>query len=239
MLLVFCIFQSYGFIKEMPKLSSHGAPYFDYDSHYKLAGFFHARMPKDTPKDMLAFIKNNPLPKNMFNTFNLGALLIYNFYPQRRVFIDGRAEFYGKDFFAFYADLLSSKPGLLERAVEKYSLSGFILDFSVSPPKIIKELYKKGYACVYFSQDGIIFLKNTPAAAAYIAKHKINLSSNPVSRFSLKEIGLSRVPVERFVKMAEVYFMCGLYKQAKAQLSEVLKIGPLNPRANYLMAEIY
>ncbi len=238
-LVVFYGFTCASFLKEIQFLSSHGQGYFDYKGHYKLAGFFHKRIPQDTPQDLLRFIKSAHLPGNMFNTFNLGAMLIYNFYPQRKVFIDGRADFYGKKFFETYLDILDAKPSKIKDAVEKYKLKGFIIDFSASVPKLVNYLYKKGYACVYFSQDGIIFLRDTPQNRQYIARYKINLASMQTKRFFLDEIGLNRAPVNRFVKMARVYYDCGLYKQALKMAGEILKIAPLSAGANYITSAVY
>ena len=45
------------------------------------------------PEQMKRFMENAALPERMFNSFNIGSYLIGNFYPQRKVFVDGRTEF--------------------------------------------------------------------------------------------------------------------------------------------------
>jgi len=51
------------------------------------------------PQNAVKFLLDNNFPERMFNDFNSGAYLIGKAYPKRRVFIDGRTELYGPDFF--------------------------------------------------------------------------------------------------------------------------------------------
>ncbi len=55
-------------------------------------------------------IENKPRGK-MFNAYNFGGYLIWKLYPEYQVYIDGRADLYGKDFVTNYMDIYTSKPG--------------------------------------------------------------------------------------------------------------------------------
>ncbi|HET7705107.1 MAG TPA: hypothetical protein VFM36_03410 [Thermoanaerobaculia bacterium] len=46
------------------------------------------------PDRLAAFVKRNDLRGNMYNTWGLGGYLIWQLYPERRVFMDGRNEVY-------------------------------------------------------------------------------------------------------------------------------------------------
>lgn len=49
-------------------------------------------------KKAIDFIKRHPTDGNMYNSYVLGGYLIWSLYPERKVFVDGRAEVYDKEF---------------------------------------------------------------------------------------------------------------------------------------------
>ena len=239
LLILAASFRSGNFYREIRFFSTHGLSYLDYHNNLHLITLFRKRNPSETPQDMMDFIKHNPLPGRIFNTFNIGALLIYNLYPQHHVFIDGRADFYGKDFFSLYEKIMEGNDKAITEAVNKYKLRGFIIDFSSIPHKLVAALFRKRYICVYLSKDGIIFMRDIPQNKQYILQHRLDLNKFIISPFPLEEISLNRPSLDRYVDIAEVLFIGGFYERAKRQLEEILTLAPGESRANYLMAEIY
>lgn len=59
------------------------------------------------PVDSVQFILDHGVIGRMFNNYGFGGYLIHRLYPQQRVFIDGRADMYGDDFFKEYAAISS------------------------------------------------------------------------------------------------------------------------------------
>ncbi len=57
------------------------------------------------PQNALNYLKENPQKGNMFNAYHWGGLLIYNFGPQQKVFIDGRADMFGEKVFGDYIEI--------------------------------------------------------------------------------------------------------------------------------------
>jgi hypothetical protein len=55
-------------------------------------------------------LKNEPIG-NLFNSYNWGGYLIWRMYPQRRVYIDGRADVYGDSFIFDYLSIYNVRPG--------------------------------------------------------------------------------------------------------------------------------
>jgi hypothetical protein len=193
------------------------------------------------PKKLINFIKNNQLPANMYNNFNLGSNLIFNFYPKRQVFIDGRAEFYGQDFFRFYNDINSGNKVVLDQAVERYKLKGFIIGYQRdNPPELIFTLYKKGYRCIYFGMDGIIFLDDS-ALEKYpdLRKQIVELKNYQPEEFDfIKEIKLYTPYAEGLYKKGYILYRLNFYEPAEKYMDNLLKIYPKHYRAYYILAKI-
>jgi hypothetical protein len=57
---------------------------------------------KTYPVDSVQFIIRHGIDGRMFNSYGFGGYLIHELYPQQRVFIDGRADMYGDEFFNEY-----------------------------------------------------------------------------------------------------------------------------------------
>jgi hypothetical protein len=58
-----------------------------------------------------AYLRDNPLPGNLFNQFEWGGYVIYASYPRQRVFIDGRPDMYGNALFDEYVTVVQLQPG--------------------------------------------------------------------------------------------------------------------------------
>lgn len=79
-----------------------------------------AREPRmnDFPTQGAQYIRDTGLKGNLLNTFHWGGYLIWFFYPERRVFVDGRPDMYGDPFMEEYRKIHDARPGwdqLLDR----------------------------------------------------------------------------------------------------------------------------
>ena len=72
------------------------------------------------------FMTQNEIQRNVFNTMELGGYLIWSWYPERKVFIDGRLDVYGHELFDLYAKTLRSEADL-DAVVAKYDIGCFLL----------------------------------------------------------------------------------------------------------------
>jgi hypothetical protein len=61
------------------------------------------------PEGAVAFLQSHPPPGPIFNHYDWGGYLIWRLYPNVRVFIDGRADVYGDQFFHEFADAYQFK----------------------------------------------------------------------------------------------------------------------------------
>jgi hypothetical protein len=67
------------------------------------------------PKDAVDWIISNKPTGNIFNSYNWGGYIIWRLYPEYLVYIDGRADLYGKEFFSNYIKIDLAKPGWEEK----------------------------------------------------------------------------------------------------------------------------
>ncbi|MDD4955326.1 MAG: CDC27 family protein, partial [Candidatus Omnitrophica bacterium] len=208
----------------------------------QLGNYFFGINPYQQPKDMLEFIKTHKLPGRMFNTFNIGAHMIFNFFPERKVFIDGRAEFYGRSFFSNYIKLSEGSESALKSAIEEYKLEGFIICYYAdTPASAIKNINNKGFKCVYFGWDGIIFvsdkfIEENPSLKSLI----VDFNSVKVDKFDLaNDIKLKMPYIKSYLNKANVLYLLGYDEKSKAFLEEIIKLYPNNYETYLLLAKIY
>jgi len=67
------------------------------------------------------FIEQHQLPDPVFNEQAWGGYLLYRWYPQRKVFIDGRIDMYGSDIVGEYFQVASVKPQW-QSVLDKYGV---------------------------------------------------------------------------------------------------------------------
>jgi hypothetical protein len=65
------------------------------------------------PVSAIEYLKTNRPAGNVFNDWVAGGFLIYNFYPNVKVFVDGRLDMYGEDFARLFLKLINT-PGVDE-----------------------------------------------------------------------------------------------------------------------------
>ncbi len=81
-------------------------------SQAKLAGPQVGREPSAVtyPVGAVTYLREHDLQGNLFNQYHWGGYLIDQLYPQRQVFIDGRADVYGDAFVRNYVDVSRLRP---------------------------------------------------------------------------------------------------------------------------------
>lgn len=193
------------------------------------------------PEKLISFIKNNKLPVRMYNNFNLGSSLIFNLYPERKVFIDGRAEFYGQDFFNFYNKISSGDKDKIKEAVSRYKLEGFIISYiRDDPPDLIFSLYQQGYKCIYFGMDGIIFVNNLVLQDyPNLDKKVINFKQYQPEKINfIEKVKLYTPYAEGLYKKGYILYRLGFYNKSKVYMNNLLNIYPGHYKALYILAKI-
>ncbi len=73
------------------------------------------------PVDAVEFVKANPVTGRVFNAIRYGGYLLWEMYPERKVFIDGRLIIRTPRFFADYL-MVCDNPNLFDQIAERYDI---------------------------------------------------------------------------------------------------------------------
>ena len=92
----------------------------------------------------------------MYNYFPWGGYLIYRFWPEQRVFIDGQLDFYGEEFTREYKQILSADEGW-ENLVAQYDIAWILIP--PDEPLAILLRTDPAWARLYEDQTVVIFRK--------------------------------------------------------------------------------
>ena len=196
---------------------------------------------KEYPGKAADFTLKNDLPENIFNLFNYGSYLAYRFFPRKKVFLDGRTELYGGDFFNAYEKALYVDKYTIEVLLKKYKVNTVFLagDLWGRIDLTVYFFNNPGWSLVYLDEDSTIFLKNTAQNKALIDKLKVDLKKWQILKADLDKIGLKRVYPEPYIKFAWMFYSFGFDDLAIAQAKEALRILPSSSDAYNILGRVY
>jgi tetratricopeptide (TPR) repeat protein len=217
-----------------------GLNYYDFENR-EFKSYLTGIDERNYPKKAVDFISEHNIPSNMFNDFNSGAYLIGRTYPKRRVFIDGRTELYGPEFFEEYMKLLKGDIAAFERITNKYRINAMLFSTALtSLPDIIGYLYKSPqWKLVFFDEAGVLFIKDVPANQQLLKQYKIDLNKYTVPKVDLKELRLRRIYPSPYIKRAALF---NLFKEdglLTSECKEALRIMPNCAESFHLLGKMY
>lgn len=116
------------------------------------------------------FVIREGISGNMFNPYQSGGYLIYRLFPQRKVFIDIRADLYSDDIMSDYMVIDGAKSGW-EALLQKYAVNYVICKDSSPLRQAIEK--SKEYVGVYDDKAFAVFVRNTAINRDLIEKHRM------------------------------------------------------------------
>ena len=123
---------------------------------------------KMIPVKAVDFISKTAIPGRIFNTYSYGGYLIYRLYPSQLVFIDGRVDMYGDDFFKDYYKITGIQHGW-KATFDKYKID-YVLTEKNEPLLQLLQLQNE-FRLVYEDKDNSVLVRNSPRYATIIAKY--------------------------------------------------------------------
>jgi hypothetical protein len=114
------------------------------------------------------FVAYSGIYGRMFNSYNFGGYLIYQLYPIHQVFIDGRVDMYGDDFFKEYLKIIGIQPGW-EVAFDKFNID-YIITERNEPLSQLLQAHGE-FRLVYDDQYNSVLLRNIPRYAHLIQRY--------------------------------------------------------------------
>lgn len=145
--------------------------------------------PTVLPVHATRFLNENPTPGPMFNDFFWGGYLIWNYYPEKKVFIDGRIPAYPPDFIHQYDRISWNKPDFLA-ADSLYNFQSLII---INPYSFhwmdSSPLDKDKWALVFWnSYQHFIYIKRNPENRDYLDQFEYKLYDKPYTPLGLATI---------------------------------------------------
>jgi hypothetical protein len=111
---------------------------------------------KQFPVKASSFIENHSLSGNPLTTDYWGGYMIYRFYPQTKVFFDGRSDMYSREFIREYESLMNLEYSW-KNVLKKYDVRWILLPVNYGLASALKEV--PSWKVVYDDQLAIIFVK--------------------------------------------------------------------------------
>jgi Tfp pilus assembly protein PilF len=221
-------------------ISTNG--YFDFDK-YERKSEFGGVSQRAFPNKAVDFLLANQVRGNFFNDFNSGAYLVGRCFPQIKVFIDGRTEVYGPQFFKYYQGLWEkeNKKAFAEM-LEKYRITGVLLNsvYQPIPRHALKVLYQSpDWVPVYLDYDAMIFLKNVPQNKTVIDHYRLNLTQWQAKTMDLLRVGSKKVTPYQNINRAYTLLDLGIDDAAKAEAEAALKVEPCFFEPYKILGKVY
>ncbi len=120
------------------------------------------------PEKITEYLKQNPVPGNMFNDLRYGGYLIWNLYPGKKVFIDTRLIIRQPQFLVEYL-AISDHPELFDGVAAKFNITQVILPSALYTlhMNLLRRLYRSASWHLAFT-DGVsvLFLRSDVAGAS-------------------------------------------------------------------------
>ncbi len=203
--------------------------YFDFDT-YERKSEFGGVSQRQYPIKATKFLMKNRVHGNFFNDFNSGAYLVGHCFPNIKVFIDGRTEVYGPDFFKYYEEILEKDDvEKFKGALKRFQITGVFMNtvFSAAPENLLKYLYKSPeWSVVYFDYDGVVFLKNVPLNRDVISRNRIDMENWKTKKMDLYRLGSKEVQPYQYLNRAFTLIGFGLDDAAVTEARAALEVNP-------------
>jgi len=106
------------------------------------------------PVAAVEFLKSQHLPGPIYNRYGWGGYLIYQLYPEYRVYIDGRADVYGD---AFFTEAMQMYDGVgnWKEPLDRYGVQTVIIDTNVALSTALRN--DNDWSKVYEDDQAVIF----------------------------------------------------------------------------------
>jgi hypothetical protein len=185
----------------------------------------------------MEFLRENPVPGNMINFFDIGGFLDWQLYPHALTFIDGRA--HDRAVFNDHQAIMAALPGW-ELIVEKYGATYMVLKSMDSSGRVLPIVTTlathSDWELVFADGIFLVFVRNTPETGDYIKRHRIDKRVLPAhvieEAYHYSFLGVA--PEQIFNTQAHMYLIMGQREKA----IEVLREGVEKTGSNYLRSRL-
>jgi hypothetical protein len=168
---------------------------------------FRARTDYMVPERAADFLARVKIDGNMFNEFGFGGYLIWRLYPDKKVFIDGRA--LEPDIYTEYQNVVHLSSENWDDILEKHDISHVVIPSIFYHGNIMyftEELFDNDdWVLLYADHLSLVFLRNEPEHSSLIKEYSID-----------KNIGMNTIIIQATIRAmrnpSNPYFLITLGK---------------------------
>ncbi len=222
------------------KMSERG--YYDFDN-YQRKSEYGGVSKRSFPSKAADFLVQTGIQGNFFNDFNSGAYLVGRAAPNIKVFIDGRTEVYGAEFFERYRSLWKEEnTDVLGSILERYHITGAFLNsvYKEVPRKVLRYFADhKEWVLVYFDYDGLIYLKDISQNTSIINRYRMDFKKIKDRKTDLYRLGSILATPYREVNRAYTLEALGFDEAAMEEANHARKMQPGYIEPYKILGKIY
>jgi hypothetical protein len=128
------------------------------------------------PVGAAEFIDRNHVQGNVFNTMEFGGYLIWRWFPERQVFIDGRLDVYGRELFSVYSRVLNTAPDA-DSILSANGVNCLVLALPAQNEATARSYIgrtlalRPDWSLVYWDDVALVYVKRIPEHQDLIARH--------------------------------------------------------------------
>ncbi|MBP6882293.1 MAG: hypothetical protein KBC15_01930 [Candidatus Levybacteria bacterium] len=156
----------------------------------------------ETSKKAADFFISQHIKGPIFNNFDIGSYLAYRFYPNEKVFIDGRPEAYPADFIQKTYIPMQQDPSLFQKISDRYRFNAIFFTHTDQTPWgrafVASIMQDKNFIPIYLDQDNLVLIKDVPSNKEIIKRYGLSQTTTPLS--------YSRAPSEEDLKKAANFY---------------------------------
>ncbi len=195
------------------------------------------------PTGAVAFIKDVRPQGRMFNLYNWGGYLIWELYPEYRVFIYGRT-LNETAFFHYHQILKATKGQGVERALWRRLLDAYKINFIVTPavstsgyvfPLVDRISLDNEWKPVFADGKALVFVRNRPENKDLIERYEIPLDRIYDEIIAECERGIEKYPATwgYYETLGYAYMKKHRLKDALKMFEKYLSMNPYNQKVRY------
>lgn len=109
------------------------------------------------PVDAVNYMTENQINDRIFNSYNWGGYMIWNLYPQYKVYIDGRCDMYGEEFVTHYVDIYFAKPGW-EESLDNEGIEFVLVEQGTYISAALQEAQE--WQLIYDDEVSVVYSRN-------------------------------------------------------------------------------
>ncbi len=171
------------------------------------------------PDQATAFLKRSPPPGRMLNlSWYAGNALIWELYPETKVFVDPRFEAYPREFL-LRAIEAETDDDVVAALIEEYQPTWFVGELRL---ETVQEraayLLRSGWRPVFLDTVFLVLVRETPETKDYLEAHRIDLARDRPA--GILE-GPPDIRLAQLLRLRDLYESLGLEEKRKRMLDEV------------------